>query len=433
MKKKLLFFAMCLFAFTGNVMAQNDPAAYDPAEGDIYYTVESVDVMPSKTVAITFYYNAGATQIFRGFQVEFILPDGFRRGEIDGEVGKLGAELAAHNPEMSLKTSERYDDGEDNPPTCCYMGFQMATTDMPTGEGIELFTFYVACDENVAVGEYPFTTTHCELADMKTGQSWHCTPRTMTLNVIPYAARILADDATELPEASEAPEDVIVKRTVKKGVWSTLTVPFDIPADALTEVFGEDVKVAMAKTLTENDNEQIVLTFESLGEGEGIDKNVPYLIKVGEAMEEFKVKDVMVDPDEENAYVEIDNGKTGRNRKVFAEMVGTLVAETVVPNNNLFLRDNKFFVSTGSSKLNAFRAFFDLSKYDYEYGASGANISFMVDGETTGIEGLIINGKEVVTGDVYSVNGTYMGKAENVMNKLPRGIYIVNNKKVVVK
>ena len=103
---------MCLFAFTGNMMAQNEPAAYDPAEGDIYYQVESVDVMPSKTVAVTVYYNAGATQIFRGFQVEFVLPDGFKRGVVDGAVGKLGPVLAAHNPEMELKTSERYDNGE---------------------------------------------------------------------------------------------------------------------------------------------------------------------------------------------------------------------------------------------------------------------------------------------------------------------------------
>jgi hypothetical protein len=432
MKKKLLLFAMCLFAFTGNMMAQNEPAAYDPAEGDIYYKVESVDVMPSKTVAVTVYYNAGATQIFRGFQFEFVLPEGFKRGVVDGKVGKLGPELAAHNPEMELKDSERYDNGEENPPTCCYMGFQMATDDMPTGQGLELFTFYVECDENVAEGEYSFTTTHCELADMKTGQSWHCNPITMTLNVIPYTTRILADTDPNIPEASEMPEDVTVQRTIKKDVWSTLTLPFDMTGDQVKEAFGDDVKVAEFIDYDFNEKDAYIVEFEAVdAANEGLMKNYPYVIKVSKAIDEFIVKDVLVDADEASAYIEYDNGKVGKQRKVYATMYGTLKAETEVPENCLFLRDNKFFVSTGSSKINAFRGYFNIS--GYEYGAGEANFTFSVDGEATDIEGININGKEIVTGDVYSVNGTYMGKAENVMNKLPRGVYIVNNKKVVVK
>ena len=34
--------------------------------------------------------------------------------------------------------------------------------------------------------------------------------------------------------------------------------------------------------------------------------------------------------------------------------------------------------------------------------------------------------------DVYSVSGIYMGKAKD-MKKLPKGMYIVNNKKVILK
>ncbi len=161
-------------------------------EGDIYYKIDKTDIIPGETAAITFYYDAAEDAIFRGFMVEFVLPEGFTRGVVDGKEGKLGPELAAHNPEMELKTSLRYDHGEANPPTCCYMGFQMGTDDMPTGPGIELFTFYVQCDENVAEGEYSFTTTHNELADMKRGQSLHCTPKTHTLIVPPSPKPYLA-------------------------------------------------------------------------------------------------------------------------------------------------------------------------------------------------------------------------------------------------
>lgn len=419
MKKKLLLFAMCLFAFAGNMMAEND----------IYYKVEKTDIMQGKTAAITFYYEADEGKIFRGFQVEFVLPEGFYMAE----GATLGAEIAATCPVLKLMTSEKFENGEDAQPTNVYMGAQLENpvVDFPTGQELELFTFYVKCDADVELGEYEFTTTHLEMADMGTGQSFHFTPKTMTLNVTEYQARDLYDTATELPEPSALPEDVIVHRTVKANVWSTLTLPFDVPVDQLAEVFGDDVKIARAQKIEKNAKGAFVISFESIDAAEGLDKNYPYVIKVSEPMEEFKVADVMVDADEENAYAEIGNGKTGRNYKATGYIVGSLRAETEVPVDNLFLRDNKFYVSVGDSKINAFRAFFDLGLLDYTYEA-GANVTFMVDGEeVTAIEGLTINGN--ITGDVYSVNGTFMGRAENVMNKLPRGIYIVNNKKVVVK
>jgi hypothetical protein len=420
MKKKLLLFAMCLFAFAGNMMAKSD----------IYYKVDKTDIMQGKTAAITFYYDADAGKIFRGFQVEFVLPEGFQMAE----GATIGADLQATCPMLKLMTSEKFENGEDGLPTNVYMGAQLENpvVDFPTGEDIELFTFYVKCDEDVELGEYSFTTTHLEFADMGTGQSFHCEAKTMTLNVTEYMARDLYDTATELPEPSALPEDVIVHRTIKANVWSTLTLPFDLPNEQLAEIFGDDVKIARAQKMEKNTKGAFVISFESIDAAEGIDKNYPYVIKVSQAMEEFKAKDVTVDADEENAYAEIGNGKTGRNYKATGYIVGSLRAETEVPEDNLFLRDNKFFVSVGDAKINAFRAFFDLSLSDYSYSAAGANVTFTVDGEeVTAIEGLTINSN--ISGDVYSVNGTYMGRAENVMNKLPRGIYIVNNKKVVVK
>lgn len=440
MKKKLLLFAACLFAFSGSMMAQND---VEPSVGSIYYKVQKTDIMQSKSATITFYYSAASDAIFKGFQVEFILPEGFHQAflEEDSEgnpiSGTIGADLKAHNKKLKLESSERYDNGPDQQPTNVYMGVQIDTQEFPTGEDIELFSCWISCDEDVAPGEYPFSTTHCELADMKTGQSLHMPePLTMTLNVIPYTARILADDATTVPEASTKPEDVIVKRTVKKDVWSTLTLPFAVSSKDLTNIFGEGVKVGEFSEFDEpedNENKQWVMKFETVDITKGLEANHPYIIKSENALTEFKVPDVEVNADEAAAVVLYDNGRTPGTSKyqLFGKMVGTLKGATAVPANNFILRDNKFYVSTGSTTINAFRAYFDIE--DYEFGATAANITFVIDGEATDIEGININGKEIVTGDVYSVNGTYMGKAENVMNKLPRGIYIINNKKVVVK
>ena len=414
MKKKLLFFALSLFAFAGNIMA----------ETKIYYNVESVDIMQSKTAAVTMYADIDEGEVIKGFQVEFIYPEGLKAAAIAPE---LGAVIAANNPELQIKTSEKEVNGKI---VSVYLGFQIDTTPLPTGEGMELMTFYVEADENIEPGKYPVTTNHLEFADMNTGQSRHLTPITIDFNVIPYTARILSDEDVNIPAASTAPEDVIVQRKVKADVWSTITLPFDLDGDQVKAIFGEDAKLAEFMDYDTNEKEAYVVNFESVDIAGGIPKNYPLLLKSTKEMDEFKAVDVEIDADEESAVSEYDNGKPGGKRVVYATMFGTLKAETEVPENCFFLRDNKFFVSMGDSKINAFRAYFNIVEYEYE---AGANISFAIDGETTAIEGLTVNNKEITTGDVYNVNGVYMGRAENVMSTLPRGIYIVDNKKVVVK
>ena len=417
MKKKLLLFALGLFALAGNTMAKSD----------IYYQVDKVDIMQGKKAAITFYYDADADAIFKGFQVEFTLPEGFSVGE-----SKLGAALAAHNPELQLRFSDTQA-GEGGRPRNVFLGFQVDLTEFPVGEGIELFTAYIKCDESVALGEYPFTTTHLELADMKTGQSFNCDSKTMTLNVIEYAPRVISEDDAEIAEASTEPEEVIVKRTIKANTWSTLTLPFELSGDQIAEIFGDDVKIAEFLDYDTNEKDQYVVEFESIDPSDGLQANYPYIIKTSEAISEFLVKNVEVDAQEDEAYVNYDNGRAPTHPRYewYAKMLGTLHNGVTVPKNGFFLRDNKFYVSEGSSVLKGFRAYFIIN--GYEFFGSDANISFAVDGETTAIEGVSVNGTEIVSGDVYNVNGTFMGRAENVMKSLPRGIYIVNNKKVVVK
>lgn len=419
MKKKLLLFALGLFALAGNTMAKSD----------IYYKVDKVDIMQGKKAAIKFYYDADADAIFKGFQVEFTLPEGFKA------VGqKLGAALAAHNPELDLRFSDSQP-GEEGRPRIVYLGFQVDLTEFPVGEGIELFTAYIQCDESVALGEYPFTTSHLELADMKTGQSFNCEPKTMTLNVTEVGPRVISEDDIEIAESFGDIEDVLVKRTIKADTWSTLTLPIDIPGDQIAEIFGDDVKIAEFVDYASNEKNQYIVEFETISPSDGIEANYPYLLKTSEAISEFLVKDVELDAQEDEAVAVYDNGKrpTQSSYVWYAKMFGTLHNGVTVPKNGFFLRDNKFYVSEGSSVLKGFRAYFIIDGYEFFAPEATANISFAVDGETTAIEGVSVNGTEIVSGDVYNVNGTFMGRAENVMKSLPRGIYIVNNKKVVVK
>ena len=244
--------------------------------------------------------------------------------------------------------------------------------------------------------------------------------------------RIISEDDMYLPEPSSAPEDILVKRTIKANTWSTLTLPFELWDSDLTEIFGDDMRIAKFVDFEKNENDQYVLNFEELDIPFNFNANCPYLIKSSKALTEFLFKSVEVDANEEEAYIAYDNGRSPNHPRYerYAVMIGTLRNGVELPDYSFFLRDNKFYFANGSV-LKGFRAYFVIDGLLDKYSES--NISFCIDGEATAIDGMYVNGTEIVSGNVYSVNGTFMGRAENVMKSLPHGVYIVNNKKVVVK
>ena len=373
-----------------------------------YFTVDEVDVMQGKKSKVSVCYDCDVD--FYGFQVELLLPMGFHVVS-----AQLGAEVSANNPNMELQYSCRESDQAN-----VFLGTQPDNNTMPFGEGIELFSFYVEADEDIEIGEYPFGTTRIEFAsdDKILGRS-----QTLVLNVVPYAARVLLDTDTYLPIESEFPEDVIVKRHVSAGVWSTLCLPFELSYDQLMEIFGEGMQLAEfdgTEISSENENVLIVL-FETIEDG--LEANHPYLIKSENELEEFTVKDVVVWPDEYDIHYQVSNDF----------FHGTLMYDDYYAENGhplVYIKNNKFYYNEVSILMKAFRGYFEFEDFE---PAQQANTLFVVDGEPTTIEGLSVDGREMTSGDVYSVSGMYMGRAEKVMNSLPHGVYVINNKKVVVR
>ena len=83
----------------------------------------------------------------------------------------------------------------------------------------------------------------------------------------------------------------------------------------------------------------------------------------------------------------------------------------------------------GNVKMKAFRGYFKLMDLSYylENTEAGAKIGINVDDEVTAIEGINTN-QRVVEG-VYDLQGRKM----NSGSSLRGGVYIINNKKYVVK
>lgn len=263
---------------------------------------------------------------------------------------------------------------------------------------------------------------------------------------IPFKIKIIENRITldeNVGITSETPtglQNVLVKRTISANNWNTICLPFGMSAEQIASAFG-DATVQLADfdgcDVTFDDEGKNCLAIKvNFKEATTITANQPCLIKVSKAVTEFKVDGVTIDANEASARVDLDK----KTIPVYGDivinlansMIGTYKQETVIAEDKLFLSNNKFYYSTGTAKMKAFRAYFDFydELTDKSAGVSNAKISFFVD-ETTGISD--IKSKTKVDSDaVYNINGQYVGKNID-MNMLPKGVYIINGKKKIVK
>lgn len=243
---------------------------------------------------------------------------------------------------------------------------------------------------------------------------------------------ILDEKSKTVPLASSDPVDIIVKRTINANEWSTLVLPFGMTDAKVKEIFGDDVILAEFESYdVEKEGSEVTaitvnFTETDLAE-DGFVANCPYLIKTSQNITSFEVN-AEIDPNEEDAFAEYTNGKSGAKKVVYGTMLGTLHAGSVVPANSLFLSGNDFWYSAGATKIKAFRAYFTFQ--DVLSGVGGAaKMRFFIGNEETSISD--VDAGLGATKDVYTLQGVALGK-KNV-HDLPKGIYIIEGKKVRVK
>ena len=252
----------------------------------------------------------------------------------------------------------------------------------------------------------------------------------VSLDDVPFTITIgEADDRVKLDETSTtmptAAENVnvLVKRTIKANQWSTICLPFDMTAEQVSAAFGDDVELAdfSGYEPVEDDGGDIVGITVKLTSANSIEANHPCLIKVASAVTEFSVDNVTIDPEEEPVVAAVK-----RTRKQWSELIGTYVAQTVVPEKTLFVSDNAFWYSVGATKMKAFRAYFDFYDVLTEVDESYSRVALLFEEETTGIKSIDNGQLTIDNGAVYDLQGRRVAKPS-------RGLYIMGNKKVLIK
>ena len=232
---------------------------------------------------------------------------------------------------------------------------------------------------------------------------------TVTVKVPVAKDYTLDENSVNTIEAYEN-ANVTLKRTFyKDGEWNTLCLPFAVNA---TDFEGAEVREVDVTQSSEN-----TLVFK---EATTIKAGKPYLIKWAKTPNEVcdfvnTFEGVTLVATATPVKVNDAITFTGFYNKATADKLGASVAAIGA--------GNKLFKVT-SGEMKGFRAAFVLNP-----ATPAAGIKVVIDGTTTGIEDLVVDGVKAI-GRVYNLNGQYVG---NNLNGLQPGIYIQNGKKVVVK
>ena len=234
---------------------------------------------------------------------------------------------------------------------------------------------------------------------------------TVTVKVPVAKDYTLDENSVNTIEAYEN-ANVTLKRTFyKDGEWNTLCLPFAV-ANAKTAFDGAELR----EVDTQNSHDNTIVFKEATT----IEAGKPYLIKWAKTPNEVcdfvnTFEGVTLVATATPVKVNDAITFTGFYNKATADKLGASVAAIGA--------GNKLFKVT-SGEMKGFRAAFVLNP-----ATPAAGIKVVIDGTTTGIEDLVVDGVKA-NGRVYNLNGQYVG---NSLNGLRPGLYIQNGKKIVVK
>ena len=284
-----------------------------------------------------------------------------------------------------------------------------------------IVTLTLTADAGLAVGSTLNGSIKSAYISNRGGESNSAENVNFTITIGEPETRTVLDEASTKAPAAATGVDVRVKRTITANDWNTICLPFAMNEAQTKAAFGNDVQLGnfTGYEVEEDGGGDIIGLRMNFSSVTAIEANHPYIIKVSSAISEFTADGVDIDPEDEPMV----NYGTSRKPK---SIVGTYVAETDVPELCLFLSGNKFWYSIGATKMKAFRAYFDfvdvLTDVEDTYGVK--MFIHHADDET-GIEEIqMSNGSN--NGEIYDLAGRRVEKAN-------KGIYIINNKKVLVK
>ena len=242
------------------------------------------------------------------------------------------------------------------------------------------------------------------------------------------------DDSRDLTKAT-----MVFHRTFTTGKWNSLILPVDMTADQVTAAFGKDTKLAKFDKYDEN-----WIYFSPVEEsdtyGNILKANIPYIIKPTRQ------------PDSVNRNYNVGSGKEkhidgpvytvtgiyygGQPTEMKCKDTGSSTTGMThygsyeyrqeVPAKSYMLSKGAMVHTSKVHNVKSYRSWLE------ETTPSEKTLQLKVsdsDNSTTGIK--VIEEAPQNANAVYNVNGMRMNSSNT--DNLPKGVYIINNKKVVIK
>lgn len=256
-----------------------------------------------------------------------------------------------------------------------------------------------------------------------------------------------------------------LKRDLKTRQWNSLVLPVNLNAEQVTTAFGGSTKLAK---LNRAEGNRIYFELVSLDDKEApaIEAGQMYIINPQNSMKKGQTPKchsaAMTKPEIEDYYTinQVTFNEAVTDEKIKnklmpgassdggqMQMVGTYIAitktegaENPIPAKSYVLSEGKWIYATnGVSKVKGLRGWIEAGiDPEKENETSSKSLIINIDGVdeeevSTGIDGLFVDGAETNTSisktGVYSLSGQKISDKTN----LPKGIYIVNGRKMIVK
>ena len=295
----------------------------------------------------------------------------------------------------------------------------------PTGLAIKEIVFTDKNSNSTSVDNFTFSTGEL---NSKT-KTWTGLAKTLTMEVAKdqvfiktmtvYTVKVVELDENSESNTIEAKNgvNVTLKRTMVKGEWNTICLPFTVTEDKAKAAFGNDVKIVELDEKATVDHN--VLSFKP---STGIVAATPYLIKPSAVADEYTFENVNI-TNEAAGYSMTDNADVAfKGIYNMVDITKDVVAAKFGGYYAAFLGDGNKIYKAGTGMTKGFRAYFAIPN-----GAAASALRVVIDGTATSIKNI---DSEVVESNapVYNLQGQRVDG-----NNLTPGIYVKAGKKFVVK
>lgn len=415
MKKLLLSLVALLCVMNANAQVEETDRTGYP---DVIYAQPMTVLQGTESATLTI--NIKSHTNFQSIQFDLVLPDGASIIDLDG----IEKSRKSYSPGHQGSEVYEYNDGGTiiGTATCDY-GFKA---------GDDVFSYITINVANLEAGEYPIIIKNATISGFITAEGVSTAEKDAFIadeitTILTVADGVVLDENSTTAPVAIANTKVTVKRTLKAKTWSTICLPFAMTGEQLKSAFGDNVEMAdftgCNVTYNGRDTESIEVLFENKAIENGLAANHPCLIKVNDPITEFSVENVDITPSTTPA---VDGTKGEFTR--YCTMLGIYNSQTIAGSTRtpyLFISDNQFWYATSNFNLKGFRAYFDFFDVLTNMNPS-APVKMHIDGVADNIEDLhLVN----ANGAVYTIDGKKINNTEH----LPKGVYIIDGKKVAIK